>query len=166
MFTENYAGGFGSRIQNPLALRRPHGLRAPYLVSGQISATYDTQSQQNELLEPAKDQMTCKKAGEKMEAEHNITSDPEAPSTGHFDEANPFAPLQLLPEFKNEPLKRQKKKSRPKGVHLQRLSSDDLCKLYLEKQLAETRSHDSSSNFSSLQPSNTLKPRKTTPAAN
>ena len=98
-----------------------------------ISATYDTPSQQYELLEPAEDRLTCQKAGETMEAEHNITSDPEAPTTGQFEDDNPFAPLQLLPEFKNEPPKRRKKKSRPKGVQLQSLSSDDLDNLYLEE---------------------------------
>ena len=97
------------------------------------SATYDTPSQQYELLEPAEDRLTCQKAGETMEVEHNITSDPEAPTTGQFDDDNPFAPLQLLPEFKNEPPKRRKKKSRPKGGQLQSLSSDDLDNLYLEE---------------------------------
>ena len=68
-----------------------------------------------------------------MEAEHNITSNPEAPTAGQFDDDNPFVPLQLFPEFKKETPKRRKKKSRPKELQLQSLSSDDLDNLHLEE---------------------------------
>ena len=120
-----------SEYSNTSAPTRPQSTLPGYWTS--ISATYDTPSQQYELLEPTEDRVSCQKAGEAMQAEHNITSDAEAPTTGHFDDDNPFTPLQLLPEFKNEPPKRRKKKSRPKGVQLQSLSSDDLENLYLEE---------------------------------
>ena len=89
------------------------------------SATHDTPSQQYELLSASDDRLTPQTARETMEAEHSNsnTSDPEAPTTGRFDHANPFAPLQSFTNIKNEnafhvraPSKRRKTKSRPKGV--------------------------------------------------